>query len=64
MAAAEQPGALARVLEALRLVYFDGSITPRTLSGPSASTATAADSALSIPPDRPRITPGKPLRPT
>ena len=64
MAAAEQARALARILEALLAVYLDGSITPQTLSGPSASTATAADSALSIPPDRPRITPGKPLRST
>ena len=46
------------------LVYLDGIITPHTLSAPSASTATAAVSAESMPPERPRITPGKPFRPT
>ena len=37
-------------------------VTPVTLAGPSASHAMAATSEESMPPDRPRITPGKPLR--
>ena len=36
-----------------REVYSEGSITPRTFSGPSASAAMVATIALSIPPDRP-----------
>ena len=43
------------------LVNRDGSRTPRTRSGPSASTATAAVSAESMPPDMPSSTPGKPF---
>jgi hypothetical protein len=39
-----------------------GSITAQTRSGPSASAAMAAQIALSIPPDMPSTTPGKPLR--
>jgi hypothetical protein len=37
-------------------VKRDGSITPRTASGPSASAAIAATSAESTPPDRPSST--------
>ncbi len=40
-------------------VYCDGIITACTRSGPSASTHTASTSAESMPPDSPRITPGK-----
>ena len=43
------------------LVNFDGSMTHQTRSGPSASAATAALNAESMPPDRPRMTPGKPF---
>ena len=59
-----QPSIFAQASASSRLVcevYLLGIITQWTLSGPSASTATAADSALSMPPDRPRITPGKPF---
>ena len=35
------------------LEYRDGMATPWTCSGPTASTATAATSEESIPPDRP-----------
>jgi len=45
-------------------VYGEGIITVRTLSAPSASTATASVSAESTPPDRPMMTPGKPFLPT
>ena len=41
------------------LVYFEGIKIPFTLEGPSASVATAALKALSIPPDIPNTTPGK-----
>ena len=36
-------------------------MTARTRSGPSASTDIAATSALSMPPDSPRMTPGNPF---
>ncbi len=55
------PSASAQALASSRLsedVYFDGIITHQTRSGPSASTAIAAVSALSIPPDMPSTTPG------
>ena len=39
----------------------NGSITQRTRSAPSASTAIAAHSAESMPPERPSTTPGKPF---
>ena len=41
-----------------REVNTDGIITQRTFFAPSASTATAADKAESIPPERPKTTPG------
>jgi hypothetical protein len=45
-------------------VQGEGIITARTLSAPSASTATASVSAESMPPDKPMIAPGKPFLPT
>ena len=39
-------------------------MTQRTRSGPRASTATAAESAESMPPERPITTPGKRFLPT
>ena len=56
------PSLLAQSSESLKLsseVNFDGSIKESTLSLPNASTAIAAHKAESIPPDKPRITPGK-----
>src|SRR4029079_12695072 len=52
MAATEAPGAHSRGVRLSSLVYLEGSITPQTLLAPSASTATAADKALSMPPDK------------
>ena len=46
------------------LVNREGSRTPRTRVGPSASTATAAVSAESMPPERPSTTPEKLFFPT
>ena len=45
----------------MALVKRDGIITARTRDAPKASTATAADSALSTPPEMPKITPGNPF---
>ncbi|CFP61746.1 Uncharacterised protein [Bordetella pertussis] len=38
-------------------------MTARTLSAPTASTATASTTAESMPPDRPMMAPGKPFLP-
>src|SRR3954447_7539846 len=43
------------------LEHLDGSPTPTTRSGPSASTASAATSAESMPPDMPSTTEGMPF---
>ena len=43
------------------LDHFDGSPTPYTRSAPSASTASAATSAESMPPDMPSTTEGMPF---
>ena len=43
------------------LVYSDGNITQCTCSEPSASAATVATMAESIPPDRPRTTEENPV---
>ena len=40
-------------------VYLKGSMKHETLSEPRASTAIAAHKAESIPPDKPKIIPGK-----
>ena len=57
------PSALARPSASSRLPcdeYCDGMATPRTFSGPSASTATAAVTAESIPPLNPMTADAKP----
>ena len=59
---ARRPGACATASASSRLsceVKRDGIITQRTRLGPSASTATAAESAESMPPESPSTTPGK-----
>ena len=61
-----QPSSAATPAASSRLwaeVYSDGSITQRTFSGPSASTAMAATSALSTPPERPSSTCLNPVLP-
>ena len=58
---AQRLGQGLRSSEAIGLEWTEGIATPVTRSGPSASAATAAVSAESMPPDRPITTPGKPF---